>query len=106
MQLTQQDYDARKQRVEDGTGDDEDARLVKHYESEGFEWRGKSSKTSSEATPSSGAQTPSDRQSTAPTTGNPSNLSETGGDSTARPTDGAGQKAGSSTRSKKDADGR
>lgn len=37
MQLTQKDYDERKQRVDAGDGDDEDARLVKHYEAEGFE---------------------------------------------------------------------
>jgi hypothetical protein len=36
MELTQQDYDARKARVDKGEGDDEDARLVKHYEVQGF----------------------------------------------------------------------
>lgn len=37
MELTQADYDERKNRVNAGSGDDEDARLVKHYEDNGFE---------------------------------------------------------------------
>jgi hypothetical protein len=37
MELTQRDYDERKARVEQGIGDDDDRRLVKQYESEGFE---------------------------------------------------------------------
>jgi hypothetical protein len=37
MEMTQRDYDDRKKRVDDGTGDDEDARLVKLYESEGYQ---------------------------------------------------------------------
>lgn len=36
MELTQQDFDTRNARVQDGTGDDEDRRLVKHYLAEGF----------------------------------------------------------------------
>lgn len=36
MELTQQDYDTRKARVDKGEGDDEDARLVKQYEAAGF----------------------------------------------------------------------
>jgi hypothetical protein len=36
MELTQKDYDDRKARVAKGEGDDEDARLVKHYEANGF----------------------------------------------------------------------
>jgi hypothetical protein len=36
MQLTQRDYETRKARVESGQGDDNDRRLVKHYEREGF----------------------------------------------------------------------
>jgi hypothetical protein len=36
MKMTQQDYDARKARVDAGQGDDEDARLVKEYERQGF----------------------------------------------------------------------
>lgn len=36
MEMTQQDYDDRKARVDAGTGDDEDARLVKEYERQGF----------------------------------------------------------------------
>jgi hypothetical protein len=98
MQLTQQDYDARKARVEDGTGDDEDARLVKHYEAEGYEWRGNSSQTSADSTPNSVDSTPNNLPSTAPTTDSHSKQSEAG-DSTASRTDGAGRKAGSSTRS-------
>lgn len=37
MEMTQSDYDERLTRVADGTADDEDRRLVKHYEREGFE---------------------------------------------------------------------
>lgn len=40
MKLTQKDYDTRKARVVAGTGDDEDARLVKHYEANGFTTEG------------------------------------------------------------------
>lgn len=36
MEMTQQDYEARKQRVEAGVGTDEDARLVKQYERDGY----------------------------------------------------------------------
>lgn len=36
MELTQKDYNERKARLDAGTGDDEDARLVKLYEREGF----------------------------------------------------------------------
>jgi hypothetical protein len=36
MELTQKDFDERHQRVQAGTGDDEDRRLVKHYLGEGF----------------------------------------------------------------------
>lgn len=37
MDMTQSDYDERLTRVAEGTADDEDRRLVKHYEREGFE---------------------------------------------------------------------
>lgn len=40
MKLTQKDYDTRKARVVAGAGDDEDARLVKHYERQGFTTEG------------------------------------------------------------------
>ena len=36
MEMTQQDFEARKQRVDAGVGTDEDARLVKLYEREGY----------------------------------------------------------------------
>lgn len=36
MELTQQDYDDRRARIDDGTADDEDRRLVKHYMLEGY----------------------------------------------------------------------
>lgn len=36
MELTQRDFDERKARVDQGTGDDEDARLVKQYEQAGY----------------------------------------------------------------------
>lgn len=36
MEMTQQDFEDRLARVEDGTADDEDRRLVKHYRREGF----------------------------------------------------------------------
>lgn len=37
MDLTQKDYDERKKRLNEGGDNDEDRRLVKLYESEGFE---------------------------------------------------------------------
>ncbi|HJV15622.1 MAG TPA: hypothetical protein VJ625_17180 [Propionibacteriaceae bacterium] len=36
MELTQEDYEARKQRVNDAVASDEDRRLVKEYERQGF----------------------------------------------------------------------
>jgi len=36
MQMTQQDFEERLARVDDGTADDEDRRLVKHYRREGY----------------------------------------------------------------------
>lgn len=36
VEMTQQDYDERKTRVAAGNGTDEDLRLVKLYESQGF----------------------------------------------------------------------
>lgn len=41
MQMTQADYNDRKRRVDNGEGDDEDARLVKQYEAEGYTVEGK-----------------------------------------------------------------
>lgn len=37
MDMTQEDFEERAARVADGTADDEDKRLVKHYQREGFE---------------------------------------------------------------------
>ncbi len=39
MELTQKDYEERVNRVAAGQGDDEDLRLIKHYESQGFSTR-------------------------------------------------------------------
>lgn len=36
MQQTQQDFEERLNRLGEGTGDDEDRRLVKHYRREGY----------------------------------------------------------------------
>ena len=36
MKMTQKDYDERAARIAAGQGDDEDRRLVEHYEREGF----------------------------------------------------------------------
>lgn len=36
MKMTQGDYNERAARIDDGTADDEDRRLVEHYEREGF----------------------------------------------------------------------
>jgi hypothetical protein len=36
VKLTQRDFEERLARVDDGTADDEDHRLVKHYRREGF----------------------------------------------------------------------
>lgn len=40
MQMTQKDYDERKARVNEGVATDEDLRLVKQYEAEGFREQG------------------------------------------------------------------
>lgn len=37
MEMTQADYIERLERVDDGTADDEDRRLIKHYAREGYE---------------------------------------------------------------------
>jgi len=37
MNMTQDDYDARARRIDEGTADDDDRRLVALYESEGFQ---------------------------------------------------------------------
>lgn len=36
MKLTQKDFEARLARVDEGTADDEDRRLIKHYRREGY----------------------------------------------------------------------
>jgi hypothetical protein len=36
MKMTQQDYEARAKRIDDGTATDDDRRLVELYEREGF----------------------------------------------------------------------
>jgi hypothetical protein len=36
MQMTQQDFEERLARLDDGSADDEDRRLIKHYRREGY----------------------------------------------------------------------
>lgn len=90
MELTQADYEARKGRVDAGEGDDEDRRLVKHYEREGYTWPGSSSETSSDSRQQTTGNTEPGRQSPAPTTENPSNP-DAEGSSAAGQTGGPGQ---------------
>lgn len=92
MELTQQDYEERKGRAEAGTATDDDLRLVKHYERQGYGeptepvgvlppaeseldgsgrgWHGSSSEPSSEQTPKTGASGRNSPRSRAQTTGN------------------------------------
>jgi len=95
MELTQADYEERKVRIEDGTGDDEDARLVKHYERQGFAWDGKRTETSSDTTPSKRRRSAKPSPSNAPTTSLPSSKPQTD-DSTVSSTDGVGRTSESS----------
>ncbi len=88
--LSQQDYEERKSRQSDGTASDEDLRLVKHYEREGYECRGSNSETSS-APESKTTETVNDgHPSSARTTGSPSKRARTDS-STVRPTGGPGK---------------
>lgn len=84
MKLTQEDYEARKQRLADGTSQnpDEDNRLVEHYEREGFEWRGNSSDQPDGSTPSNSNESAPGGQSTAPSTSTPSKSGGAKGTST------------------------
>jgi hypothetical protein len=77
MELTQSDYEDRKSRVDAGTGDDEDARLVKHYERQGFTWDGNRTETSSDTTPNKRKRSVRQSLSTAPTTSRPSSKDRT-----------------------------
>jgi hypothetical protein len=84
MDMSQQDYDARKQRIEGGTATDEDRRLVKQYEKEGYTWGGTRTAGSSEETPKTPSGDAAGPSSTAPTTANPSNKDATRASGTAR----------------------
>lgn len=53
MDMTQADYIERRKRTTAGTGTDEDRRLIKLYEKEGFSWDGRSSEPSTPGTPES-----------------------------------------------------
>jgi hypothetical protein len=117
MKLTQEDYDERKDRALAGQATDEDNRLVKLYEAEGYEysgpveepesvdqeasededetpeedsWDGNSSEKSSGATPSGSEKTSDESLSPAPTTEQFS-TSAPRASSTARSTGGSGK---------------
>lgn len=89
MELTQEGYEWCKRRVLSGKGDDEDARLVKLYEKEGFTWDGNRTETSSDSTPSKRKRSVRQSPSTAPTTSHPSSKDRTD-DSTVPSTGGHG----------------
>jgi len=95
MELTQEDYEERKSRVETGMGDDDDARLVKLYEREGFTWDGRAMETSSGSTPSKPKRNTSASRSSARTTPRRSNKSVADA-TTVLSTDGPGQTSASS----------
>ncbi len=65
MELTQADYDERKQRQNDGIASDEDRRLIKLYESQGFEQsrliRERAAKQATHGTPPGTAETTAER---------------------------------------------
>lgn len=95
MELTQGDYEERKARTLAGQGTDDDTRLVKLYEREGFECRGSSTEKSSSSTESNEPSIETVNQSSAPTTaplfGKPPTAS-----STVRRTGGRGRTSASS----------
>ncbi len=98
MQLTQEDYEDRKHRVDTDQGDDEDRRLVKHYEREGHTVReggdrpsaGNNSSTSREVTSNPFETSGNVDPSSARTTVNPSKTDRTAS-STAASTAGSGK---------------
>jgi len=53
MDMTQADYIERRKRATAGDASDEDRRLIKLYEKEGFSWDGPSSEPSTPGTPES-----------------------------------------------------
>jgi len=95
MELTQGDYEERKARTLADSGTDDDVRLVKLYEREGFKWRGSSTEKSSSSTESSERLTETVNQSNAPMTAPPSSKPRTGS-STAHRTGGRGRTSASS----------
>jgi hypothetical protein len=72
MQMTQSDYEDRKNREAAGNATDEDHRLIALYEQEGYECRGSNSEHSPGATPMTSELGGNEDSSTAPTTENPS----------------------------------
>lgn len=66
--MNQEDYTERKRRMLDNAGDDEDARLVALYESQGYEWDGSNSGQSPEPTSTTKNDSDENSPSTAPST--------------------------------------
>jgi hypothetical protein len=68
MQMTQSDYEDRKNREAAGNATDEDHRLIALYEQEGYECRGSNSEHSPGATPMTSEPGGNEDSSTAQTT--------------------------------------
>lgn len=81
--MTQKDYDDRKNRYAAGNATDEDLRLIKQYEREGYEWGGSKSAGSPATTTTSNEPAPSAGRSTVPTTDTPSKKDESQDNDTA-----------------------
>lgn len=95
MELTQQDYEERKGRQLADEASDDDRRLIKLYEREGFVWPGSSTANPSDSTPNAEPSNEEQSPSTAPTTERLS--SKAGGKSSgARSTAGRGRTSESS----------
>lgn len=95
MKLTQADYEERKARMDAGAADDEDARLVKLYEREGFSWDGSNTGKSSDSTKSNESSNETDSPSNVRMMAPRSRRRRTAG-STAKQTGGSGQTSESS----------
>lgn len=81
--MTQKHFEELKRKQEDGTANDEDNRLIKQYEQEGYECRpGKTSERSPEPTKTSNAGSEKSPSSSAPSTSTPSKTGPAKGSAT------------------------
>ena len=80
--MTQGDYEQRKARQDAGEPTDEDLRLIKQYEQEGYSCRGNNSAESPETTSTNSEPVSNGDSSTAPSTESPSRKGASTGSAT------------------------